>query len=191
MATSSSTGTADPRLDLRSDAQRRDELARDIVSAALVRGRFILKGSVESDFFIDKYLFEARPAILRRIATHLACLLPITVQRLVTHEIGPLAVATAVSLETGLPLSIGHPDPEDEQRLRFSGELHPGDEAAVIEDVVSSGRRAISVMNPLRDRRINVTAVLAVIDREEGGMAAIEQRDAAFRPLYRLSDLHI
>lgn len=190
MATSSTAVATDPRLDSRSDAQRRDELARDIVSAALVKGRFVLE-SVESDFFIDKYLFEARPAILRRIATHLAHLLPGTTQRLVAHEIGPLAVATAVSLETGLPLSIGHPDPDDSRRLRFSGELHPGDEAAVIEDVVSSGRRAVSVISPLLEQRIEVIGVLAVIDREEGGAAAIEQHGATFQPLYRLRDLQI
>src|SRR5690348_13096399 len=57
-----------------SDAWRRmtqtevlEELGRDLVAAAVLRGDFLLRSGQRSSYYIDKYLFTTRPELLRRI----------------------------------------------------------------------------------------------------------------------------
>ena len=45
----------------------RAELARQIADAALLRGKFVLRSGRTSDYYLDKYLFSTRPAILRAL----------------------------------------------------------------------------------------------------------------------------
>ena len=43
------------------------ELRADIVRAAYVEGDFVLADGLRTNYYFDKYLFETRPAILRRL----------------------------------------------------------------------------------------------------------------------------
>ena len=63
------------------------ELFSAIESAALLRGEFTLRSGRKSRYYLDKYLFESQPAILRelgvRFARHVtpACYVACTVRR--------------------------------------------------------------------------------------------------------------
>lgn len=85
---------------------RREELARDIVSAGYLRGDFLLSSGARSSFYFDKYLFETKPTILRRTASLLAERVPAGADRLAGPELGAVPLAAAVSLATGLPFVI-------------------------------------------------------------------------------------
>src|ERR671916_160995 len=50
------------------------ELRADIVRAAYVEGDFVLADGLRTNYYFDKYLFETRPAILRRLGRFLAVL---------------------------------------------------------------------------------------------------------------------
>jgi hypothetical protein len=56
------------------------ELRDDVVRAAYVEGDFegdfVLTGGLRRSYYFDKYLFETRPAILRRLGRFLADLVP-------------------------------------------------------------------------------------------------------------------
>src|SRR3954465_9283713 len=79
-------------------------LGRDLVDAAVLRGDFLLRSGQRSSYYIDKYLFTTRPELLRRIARALAALVPAGVDRLAGTVLGAVPLATALSLETGLPM---------------------------------------------------------------------------------------
>jgi len=85
----------------RSRAERLQELGQDIVNAAYLRGDFVLSSGVRSAYYFDKYLFETRPSILRRIAGYLAELVPPNTDRIAGPELGAVALAASLSWRLG------------------------------------------------------------------------------------------
>ena len=57
---------------------------------------------------------------------------------------------------------------------RIEGNFSPGLPVVVVEDVITSGRSAIQAIEAIRAEGGEVLGLLAVVDREEGGRAAIE-----------------
>ncbi len=171
--------------------QRLKELAHDLVNSAYLRGDFILSSGVRSRYFFDKYLFETKPGILRRIATFLAEMIPPGVDRLAGMEMGAVALATAVSLETGLPFVIMRRDAKMDAVRLVEGELYPGERAVVIEDVVTTGSQSIRTARQLAKAGAQVPLILAVIDREEGAAQNIAAAGFALRTLFHRGELEL
>jgi orotate phosphoribosyltransferase len=170
--------------------ERLKELSRDLVNAAYQRGNFVLSSGVTSRYFFDKYLFETKPGILRRVATFLAEMIPPGVDRLAGAESGAIALVTAVALETGLPFVIVKSEIRNPPTSRLvEGELYPGEQAVVIEDVVTTGSQAVRVARQLGRAGAGVKLVLAVIDREEGAAQTITAAGFPMRALFRREDL--
>jgi orotate phosphoribosyltransferase len=72
---------------------------------------------------------------------------------------------------------------------RIEGCFEPGAAVVVVEDVVTTGASALEAAAAVREAGGTVSGVLAVVDREEGGRAAIEQAGFAVRVLVALSEL--
>ena len=54
----------------------REELARRLRNTCGLTGHFVLRSGAVSDFYFDKYLFEADPRLLQAVAEHSAPLIP-------------------------------------------------------------------------------------------------------------------
>jgi orotate phosphoribosyltransferase len=170
----------------------RAELAGDLVEAAYLEGDFVLSSGARSRFYFDKYLFETKPSILRRLATHLAALVPHDTDRICGPELGAVALATALSLETGLPFVIARRGAKEYSTGRsIEGELEPGDRVVVVEDVVTSGAQAIRAAQAVVDAGASVLAIIAVIDRGQGGPEAIAEAGFDFRALFDREQLGV
>src|SRR5918998_2219853 len=144
------------------------ELRADIVRAAYVEGDFVFSGGLRRDYYFDKYLFETRPAILRRLSRFLADLVPRDTDRLAAPALGAVALGTAVSLEVGLPLVIVRPDSEPGSTRPIEGELYADEAVTLIEDVVVTGSRALRAASRVSDVGARVNHIVAVLDRREG-----------------------
>lgn len=177
------------RLDARRNRERRlAELARDVVGAAYLRGDFVLSSGARSQYYFDKYLFETKPGILRRLASFLAELVPPNVDRIAGTELGAVALATALSLETGLPFVIARKGSKAYSTARLvEGELYPGERVVVVEDVISTGAQAIRAAERIVDLGASVVGILAVIDREQGGPEAISAAGFTLTTLFTRS----
>jgi orotate phosphoribosyltransferase len=57
----------------------------------------------------------------------------------------------------------------------------------VIEDVVTTGGSTLEALERVREAELDVLHVIAVVDRQEGGREAIEER-APFSSLYTKED---
>ena len=168
----------------------RAELAADVARAALLTGDFVLSSGRRSTYYLDKYRFETDPALLRRIARGLAGLIDGTVDRLAGPELGAVALVTAVSLETGIPFVIVRRAAKDHGGSReIEGVLEPGDRVVVIEDVITTGGQALSAAERLTAAGAHVHAILAVVDRDEGGNEAIRDAGYELRSLLTRADL--
>ncbi len=72
---------------------------------------------------------------------------------------------------------------------RIEGCLEPGDAVVVVEDVITSGGSALKACEAVTTAGARVLAVLALVDREEGGRETLEEQGYRVISLVRLSEL--
>src|SRR5260370_34006830 len=123
--------------------ERAEALGRDIVEAAVLRGRFRLPSAAQSSYYIDKYLFTTRPDLLRRIAAELSLRLPAGAQRIAGPVLGAIPLVTALALATGLPMLIVRVDQPKEYGTskQIDDVLQTGETVVLVVDVVTTGGR--------------------------------------------------
>jgi orotate phosphoribosyltransferase len=169
-----------------------EQLARDVVAAAWLEGDFVLSSGRRSRYYLDKYLFETQPGILRRVGRHLAQLVPTGTRRLAAPELGAVLLGAAVSLELDLPLVLVRKEAKQHGTQRaIEGVLEEGDPVTVIEDVLTTGGEAIRAIEKVRAAGGTVLGLVAVLDREEGAAANLHELGVPFTPLFRKSDLPV
>jgi len=178
---------AETRRDLDADARARTWTR--LVGAAFLRGDFVLSSGRRSSFYIDKYLFETDPQLLREIARLLAGILPAGTTRLIGPALGGVPLATAVALETGLPFAIVRPGAKEYGTAKLiEGRVEAHDRTVVLEDVVTTGAQAVRAARAVESAGARVLAILAVIDRHEGGREGVEGAGFRFDALYDMAD---
>lgn len=172
--------------------QRLEELGRDLVNAAYLRGDFVLSSGLRSSFFFDKYLFETKPGILRRLGSFLAELLPTGTERIAAPELGGVAIGTAVSLETGLPFVIVKKQAREYAVQRaVEGELYARERVAIIEDILTTGAAALRAASQVKATDAHVVKIIGVLDREEGAIQCIAAAGIECETLFRRSELGV
>ena len=135
---------------------------------ALQFGTFTLASGKTSDYYVD-IKQATRPDLLREISNRMAPHVR-GYDRLAGVELGAVPIATAVSLETGLPFVIVRKTVKEHGTKRaFEGELRVGDRVAFVEDVVTTGGTLRTAVESLRAAGAIVDRAIAVVDREEGG----------------------
>lgn len=72
---------------------------------------------------------------------------------------------------------------------RIEGCFEPGARVVIAEDVITTGGSALEAAQAVRDEGGSVLGVLAVVDREEGGRAAIEHAGLSVHALVRIGQL--
>ncbi len=168
----------------------REALARDLVAASYLKGDFVLRSGKKSSRYFDKFLFETDPALLKRIGSELARLVPRETQRLAAPELGAVLLGGAVSMETGLPLLLVRKEPKGYGTgKQLEGRFNAGDRTAVIEDVVTTGGDSLRSIQVLRDAGLEVIHLVVVLDRGEGGEENIRDARIPYSPLFRITDL--
>lgn len=171
-----------------------DDLGRRLKAAALLEGDFVLRSGKRSRFYLDKYLFETRPDLLRDIAAGLAARLPAhePIDLLAGPELGAVALVAALSLVCEKPFVIVRKGEKGYGTKRLlEGRAEPGWRVLVVEDVVTSGGAALSAVKVLRESGLEVAGVLCVVDREQGGREAFAAEGVTLDSLFTFSQLGI
>ena len=137
-------------------------------------GSFVLRSGRTTDEYFDKYQFEADPALLDELAEAMVPLIPVGTEVLAGLEMGGIPVVTALGLRTGLPCAFVRKEAKRYGIARLAeGAEVAGRQVLIIEDVVTSaGQIAISA-GQLRELGASIDHALCVIDRQEGGAAAL------------------
>jgi orotate phosphoribosyltransferase len=169
------------------------ELAAALREHAYLEGDFVLRSGRRSRYYLDKYRFETRPDLLRelgeRIARTAAEHEPDAV-RLAGTELGAVALAAAASLASGLPFLIVRKQTKEHGTAnRLEGAWEPGERVCLVEDVVTSGGAAVEAVKALREGDLVCRNAVCVVDREEGGEAALARHGVRLRSLFRASDV--
>jgi len=166
------------------------ELAAEIRKAAYLEGDFILRSGRRSKYYLDKYLFETQPEILRELGQRLAARISPRTNRLAGAELGGVPLAAATSLASGLPYVIVRNRKKEYGTGKLvEGRLEAGDVVMMVEDVATTGGQALEAAQALAQAGAVVEKVVAVIDRQEGAPEAFAAAGIAFEALLTRSDL--
>ena len=172
------------------DAPRSDDLARDIDAVCRLTGTFTLRsGQVSSEYF-DKYLFEAQPQLLARVAQQMVPLLPPGTELLGGLELGGVPIATMVSARTGIPALFVRKKAKDYGTCKLAeGPEVSGRRVTLIEDVITTGGAVRDATRALREAGAVVEVVVCAIDRSPGPDNPLADVGLELRPVLTKAQL--
>ncbi|UYL09820.1 orotate phosphoribosyltransferase [Bdellovibrio sp. SKB1291214] len=170
----------------------RTELAKKIYDVAHLTGEFKLRSGQISNEYFDKYRFEAQPAVLREIAKQMVPLIPAGTEVLAGLEMGGIPIATALSLETGIPCAFVRKEAKEYGTCQFAEGLDlKGKKVLVIEDVVTTGGQVVLSTADLRSIGAIVTHVLCVIHRgPQFPEPKLTEINVTLSPLFKKADFN-
>lgn len=159
----------------------------------------MLSSGKESDFFID-----CKPAVLLaegHVLVGKALLakireLPVSVAAVAGVELGgcPLASAVAHTSASEAPpidavyIRKSTKDHGTRKLLEGADRLAPGSPMVIVEDTVTTGGSTLRALDAVKEAGFEVVAVVAVVDRLEGGASAIRDAGVPFVSLYDRTD---
>ncbi|WP_413292980.1 orotate phosphoribosyltransferase [Bdellovibrio sp. HCB185ZH] len=170
----------------------RAELAKKIYDVAHLTGEFKLRSGQISNEYFDKYRFEAQPTLLREIAKQMVPLIPPGTEVLAGLEMGGIPIATALSLETGIPCVFVRKEAKEYGTCKFAEGLEiAGKNVLVIEDVVTTGGQVVLSTADIRSLGAKVSHVLCVIHRgPQFPEPKLTEIDVTLSPLFKKSDFN-
>ena len=165
-------------------------LAARVRDVSCVAGEFVLRSGRRATDYFDKYQFEADPMLLDEVAAQMATLVPSDTEVLAGLEMGGIAVVTALGRHTGLPCAFVRKQakPYGTARLAEGAEVS-GRRVVVVEDVVTSGGQIVTSAEHLRRLGALIDTAICVIDREEGGVAALAAAGMGLAAVFSRADL--
>lgn len=170
-----------------------NELVRAFLGAgALEYGIFNLASGKESNYYINTKKTITDPAVLSIISKKVIENIPTLfchVDAIAGVEIGGVPIATAVSLESGIPLIIVRKKAKgygvDDL---FIGNVE-GKRIIMVEDVTTTGSSVIKGIEKIRDNCGIINTVITVADREEGASQNLCGIGVELITLVKYSDL--
>ena len=160
-----------------------DALDRLLLDRSVRRGDFVLASGRRSAFYVDARLTTMSAeglVLIGRLglgAIREAGWSPAAVGGL-TMGADPVAYAIAAASATAPPVIEAFAVRKEAKAhgtgRRIEGNFQAGQAVVVVEDVITSGGSALKAIEAVQGEGGRVLGVLAVVDREEGGRAAIE-----------------
>jgi orotate phosphoribosyltransferase len=124
------------------------------------------------------------------IADGLATRVPENIEILAGLELGGIPVATALSIQTGLPAVFVRKQAKEYGTCRLAeGVDISGRRLLIVEDVVTSGGQILASCQELRKAGAIVEHAICVIDRQAGGTEALAAAGLELRSLFTKKDL--
>ena len=166
------------------------ELAKQVFKSCYLTGQFLLRSGKTSTEYFDKYRFESDPGLLRQIAKSLVPMIPPGTELLAALEMGGIPIATALSLECGIPVVFVRKSAKEYGTCKFAeGPAIKGKNLLMIEDVITTGGQVVTSCNDLRSEGAIVDHVLCVIDRSEGQTEKIVAAKLKHHALFTMAEL--
>jgi orotate phosphoribosyltransferase len=159
-----------------------ETLAADIDAICRLTGEFTLRSGQQATEYFDKYLFEAEPGLLLRVAREMVGLLPDDTDLLGGLELGGIPIATMVSSLTGRPALFVRKKAKEYGTCKLAeGPDVAGRRVTLIEDVITTGGAVADAARLVREAGAEVVGVVCAIWRGEGapGIASLPELPVA------------
>ena len=174
----------------------RDELLQHLLSHSFKTGEFTLASGRTSNYYINGKLttLDARGAYLvgRMFLAMMADDVPDAVGGL---TLGADPIVGAMLSLAGLEdlalrgFIVRKQTKEHGTRSLVEGSLREGDRVVIVEDVVTTGGSSLQAIAAVKALGCEVRRVLAVVDREEGGSAALAKEGCRLEAVFTAKEL--
>jgi orotate phosphoribosyltransferase len=177
----------------------RQRLLDLLIRLAYEKRKVTLSSGRESDFYIDtkqaSLTAEGHYLIGRLVLAEIRARFP-AAQAVGGITMGADPIASAVSLTSflqppAMPAFYLRKEPKAHgtaQWIEGKKALPSNARAVVVEDVVTTGASTLKAVERCRAEGLSVLGVVALVDREEGGRAAVEAAGVELFALFRRSD---
>jgi orotate phosphoribosyltransferase len=170
----------------------RDELINRIKETAYLEGDFVLRSGKRSKYYLDKYLFETCPDILKALGQEFAKHVTDDVTLIAGAELGGVALAAATAMETGKNWVIIRSKKKGYGTDKLiEGILKPDDVVLLVEDIATTGGAVQQAAEVITEAGATVKKIVCVIDRKQGAAENITQAGYKFESILTKNDLGI
>ena len=170
----------------------RQELIQRVKQTAYLEGDFVLRSGKRSKYYLDKYLFETKPDILKALGKEFAKHMTDDVTLIAGAELGGVALAAATAMQTGKNWIIVRNSKKDYGTGKLvEGTLNAGDVVLLVEDIATTGGQVLEAAKVITAAGAQVAKIVATIDRKQGAREAITAAGYAFDSLLTKEDLGI
>lgn len=168
------------------------ELINDLFEIGSFKvGDFSLKSGQQSPFYFDLRVLVSFPLVLQRLSRAMnGRARSLSFDRMAAIPYAALPIGTAMSLESGKPLIYPRKEVKSYGTKKpIEGLFTAGETVLVIDDLITTGLSKKEAILPLRDAGLVVKDILVVIDREQGGPAAMKQEGWTVHSLFTVSQI--
>ncbi len=170
----------------------REELIQRIKETAYLEGDFTLRSGKKSKYYLDKYLFETCPDILKALGAEFAKHMTDDVTLIAGAELGGVALAAATAMETGTNWVIIRNRKKDYGTSKMvEGVLKKGDVVLLVEDIATTGGQVLEAAKDIAEAGATVKKIVCVIDRRQGAEENITGAGHVFESILTKNDLGI
>jgi len=170
----------------------REELIKRIKETSYLEGDFTLRSGKRSKYYLDKYLFETCPDILKALGKEFAKYVTDDVTLIAGAELGGVALAAATAMETGKNWVIVRNSKKAYGTGKMiEGVLEKGDVVLLVEDVATTGGQVLEAAKVITEIGAKLKKIVAVIDRKQGAGENIAAAGHEFESLLTKDDLGI
>lgn len=168
------------------------QLTKRVKEMAYLEGDFVLRSGKRSKYYMDKYLFETQPDILKALGREFCKYLTPDITLIAGAELGGVALAAATAMEAGKPWIIVRNSKKDYGTSKLvEGKLQKGDVVLLVEDIATTGGQVLEAAKVITEAGATVKKIVAVIDRKQGARENIQAAGYVFDSIITKQDLGI
>lgn len=170
----------------------REELISRIKDTAYLEGDFTLRSGKKSKYYLDKYLFETCPDILKALGEEFARFVSDDVTLIAGAELGGVALAAVTAIESGRNWIIVRNSKKGYGTSKMvEGVLKEGDVVLLVEDIATTGGQVIEAAKIIVEAGATVKKIVCTIDRKQGAEENVTEAGFVFDSIMTKSDLGI
>lgn len=137
-------------------------------AGAYLKGHFLLTSGLHSDVYFEKFALLSQPRMLSELVGRLVPRFQSEgVQTVVGPTIGGVVIAFELARQLGCRAVYAEAE-GDRRVLKRGFSLAPGERLLVCDDILTTGRSVLEVLELVEGYRANVVAIALLLDRSGG-----------------------
>ena len=159
-------------------------MIKRIKETAYLEGDFVLRSGKRSKYYLDKYLFETCPDILKALGEEFAGYMTDDVTLIAGAELGGIALAASTAMTTGKNWVIIRNSKKGYGTGKMvEGVLKAGDVVLLVEDIATTGGQVLEAAKIITEAGATVKSIVCVIDRRQGAEENITKAGHKFKAI--------